>query len=328
MSRASISVAMATRDGAAFVDAQLESLVRQTRPPDELVVCDDASTDDTADRLRAFAERAPFAVRIEHNDPALGTTRNFERAVSLCTGDIVFLADQDDVWLPEKIAALAGVLDEDEAVGAVLCNGTVVDAQLDALGYDLWTALGFDPSERGLVYEGRAHEVFAKHVVAAGTAFAFRRRFADLLFPFPDLRSAHDAWIACLIAAVADIALVERELIHYRLHDDNQLGLRRMGLFEQFRAAQRQIELEAFDYAACFFEQAGERLREHASDTLRVRPEALAEIDAKAAHSRLRDAMPPSLVGRLPLVLREARTGGYRRYGYGWKSALQDLFLR
>lgn len=324
----SVSVAMATYNGEKFITAQLESLASQTRPPDELVVCDDASTDKTVDLVRAFAERANFQVRIEQNNPGLGTTANFERAVLLCTGDVIFLADQDDVWLPKKIETLAGRLDAEDSVGAVFCNGSVVDAAGTKLGYDLWTALGFDDDERAAVREGRELDVFARHVVAAGTTFAFRSCFAPLLHPFPVLRSAHDAWIACLISAVSRVEIIELELIEYRWHGENQLGLRKLSLLEQFSAAKRQLKLGAFDYAARFFEEAGDRVRNQATHAFPTRTGALDILDAKAAHSRVRDAMPESLLGRVPIVWLEARTGAYDRFAYGWKSLAQDLFLR
>jgi len=319
---------MATCNGARFVDVQLASLASQTRRPDELVVCDDASQDDTLARVRAFAANAPFEVRASPNAERLGTTRNFERAVAACTGDVVFFADQDDVWLPAKVERMCAALDTRPEVGAVLCNGSVVDAAGASLGYDLWRALDFDAGEQRAVASGSAHEVFARHVVAAGTTFAFRRRYAELALPFPDLRSAHDAWVAFLVASVSEIALIAEPLIHYRLHGDNQLGLRRMGFREQLEAARRQLELGAFDYAARFFEAAGERLRSAAAAPFALRPGVLETVDAKAHHSRVRDAMPASLAARIPIVLGELRRGHYRRYAYGWKSVAQDLALR
>ncbi|MBW2422395.1 MAG: glycosyltransferase, partial [Deltaproteobacteria bacterium] len=113
MSGARISVAMATCEGAPYLDAQLESLRTQSRPPDELVLCDDHSADETPAIAEAFARRAPFSVRIERNPQRLGITANFEKAVSLCSGDLIFLADQDDVWKPTKIEALGRVLLDD-----------------------------------------------------------------------------------------------------------------------------------------------------------------------------------------------------------------------
>ena len=161
-----VSIAMATCNGAAWIDAQLASLAQQTRLPQELVACDDASDDATLDRLREFAAEAPFTVRIEHNPTRIGATANFERAVSLCSGDIVLLADQDDIWLERKIEVLAGRLDARPSLGAVFCNGDVVDGEEHLLGYDLWGALSFGASEQRKVAEGCAHEVFARHVVA------------------------------------------------------------------------------------------------------------------------------------------------------------------
>jgi len=321
----SVSIAMATCNGAAFVDTQLASIAAQTRLPDELIVCDDTSDDATLDRLRTFAASAPFSVRIEHNPQRIGATANFERAVQLCSGDLIFLADQDDEWLPAKIEKLADRLDAEPTTGAVFCNGRVGDGEQRPLGYDLWHALAFDAREQRAVRSGRAHEVFARHVVAAGTGLAFRREFVAWLRPFPALRNAHDSWIAALIAGVAGIECIAEPLIRYRLHDANQIGLRRYDLLGQYRQAKRQLEVDAFDYAVQFFEAAGERLR---TSPHPIKPETLAAYEAKLAHARWRCELPGGRFTRIPRVAGEALRGGYRRYSYGWKSVAQDLLLR
>ena len=96
---------MCTFNGAAFVGEQLESLLRQTRPPDELVVCDDCSSDGTTGIVAEFARRAPFHVRIVPHESNVGITANYEHAISLCSKDLVFLCDQDDIWHADKVAA-------------------------------------------------------------------------------------------------------------------------------------------------------------------------------------------------------------------------------
>ena len=101
-----ISIAMATYNGERYVREQLESLSAQTRLPDELVVTDDGSTDGTLEILRAFARAAPFPVRVYPGERNLGYTRNFLKAARLCTGDWIAFCDQDDVWLPEKLATI------------------------------------------------------------------------------------------------------------------------------------------------------------------------------------------------------------------------------
>src|SRR6266436_7212118 len=110
MSDYRISVAMCTYNGARFLPRQLESIATQTRLPDELVVCDDGSSDESVAIVRWFANSAPFTVRLEINERNLGSTKNFGKAIGLCEGDIIALADQDDVWKPLKLAVLETAL--------------------------------------------------------------------------------------------------------------------------------------------------------------------------------------------------------------------------
>lgn len=319
--RARVSVAMATCEGAPFLEAQLRSIAGQTRPPQELVVFDDASGDDTFARVEAFAASAPFEVRAERNPSRLGITGNFERAISACRGDVIFLADQDDVWHAEKIARLADVLETQPATGAVFSDGAVVDAAGVPLGGSLWQALGFDEREQRDVREGRAVDVFLRHVVAAGTTLAFRAALRDRALPFPPLRSCHDAFVAFVAAVSSRVAIVPEPLVDYRYHGGNQIGIRRLGFFAQLAKAREQLESDAFAYAADFFQTARARLPD-------APPDVLARIDARILHARRRAAMSPRLWERLGDVRDELRSGRYRRFSYGWKSVAQDLLLR
>src|SRR6266849_5683432 len=117
---------MCTYNGARFLSEQLESIAAQTRVPDELVVCDDGSTDETVEIIKAFVERAPFAVRLEINANNLGSTKNFEKAIGLCQGEIIALADQDDVWYPKKLELLESVFLARPSVGAVFSDADVM----------------------------------------------------------------------------------------------------------------------------------------------------------------------------------------------------------
>src|SRR5688572_14133745 len=97
------SVAMCTYNGARYLKEQLDSFTVQTRLPDELIVCDDGSSDETCQIVSTFAASAPFTVRLEVNQQTLGSTQNFAKAIQLCRGDLIALCDQDDVWLPGKL---------------------------------------------------------------------------------------------------------------------------------------------------------------------------------------------------------------------------------
>ena len=98
-----ISIAMATYNGAAYLQEQLDSFLAQTRLPDEVVITDDCSTDETLEIIKGFEESAPFNVHWEQNEHNLGYTGNFNKALIKTTGDLVFLSDQDDVWFRDKL---------------------------------------------------------------------------------------------------------------------------------------------------------------------------------------------------------------------------------
>src|SRR5687767_8613501 len=104
----SVSVALCSYNGAAYIAEQLRSIAEQTLLPEELVICDDGSSDSTVAIIRAFASEAPFKVLLFQNEQKLGVARNFQKALSLCTGDIIAMSDQDDVWMPIKLEKLCG----------------------------------------------------------------------------------------------------------------------------------------------------------------------------------------------------------------------------
>ena len=125
--RFKVSIAMAAYNGADYLSEQLSSFLLQTRLPDELVVCDDASSDSTVSIIEEFALRAPFEVRLIKNKQNLGYIRNFEKALSLCQGDLIFLSDQDDVWFPEKVCYIEKFFLKDAARLLVIHDGKLFD---------------------------------------------------------------------------------------------------------------------------------------------------------------------------------------------------------
>lgn len=323
-----ISIAMATCEGQRFVDAQLESIAGQSLLPSELVVCDDASTDETASRVRAFADRVAFPVRLIVNPQRLGITLNFEQALRETSGDLIFFADQDDLWRPEKIQTHVAAFERNARLGMTFSNADVVGADGHPLGYDLWSSLFFDPREQHSVGSGQAAEIFMRRVIAAGTTLAFRAEYKPLLLPFPDLYSVHDAWVAFMLACVSECAILPAPLIDYRLHDANQVGIRRFSLPAQLAQARRQISEHAFAQSAAFFEAARQRFEQVDRADHQASAARMALIDAKISHMLARDTMSDRFLERLPVILREIVRGHYGQFGYGLKSVAQDLFLR
>jgi len=135
---ARVSIALCTYNGAPYLLEQLQSFCLQTRLPDELIVCDDGSTDDTLRILDDFARNAPFLVQTYTNDHNLGYARNFEKAVSLCTGDIIFLSDQDDVWSVSKVEKVYDRFLLDRRLELVFTDAELVNENLEPIGINLF----------------------------------------------------------------------------------------------------------------------------------------------------------------------------------------------
>ncbi len=324
---ATISVAMCTCNGSMWVREQLMDILAQSRQVDELIICDDASDDDTVDVVKRMLDSFEREARLIRNPRRLGVTKNFEQAISSCTGEIIFLADQDDRWAISKVDRMSAVFD-DPSVKLVTSNAQVVDELGRPLGYTMFDSTWFNPREREMAREGNLLDVVLKHAVVAGTTMAFRADLRPILLPIPDLPACHDMWIALLVAAMRDarVAVIEDCLMSYRLHGRNTVGIRKFDLRGQIAMAKRQLASGAFEFGARLHEAALERLG--ALDRAALRKGATEKINAKVAHCRRRHGMSHSLVGRVGAITGEALRGNYGRFSYGWKSVLQDLFLR
>jgi glycosyltransferase involved in cell wall biosynthesis len=201
------SIALATFNGAEYLAQQLESFRRQDCLPDELVVSDDASTDDTISVLEAFAADAPFPVRIHRNPSNLGFAQNFSRALSLCTGDLIFLSDQDDYWFPTKIETIASLAQDDEHTQVFINDAELTDDDLNPAGV---TKLGQIRSTR------MSDDAFVQ-----GSCVAVRREFLRLILPVPPEPWGHDAWIVGFARALGRARIVPEALQYYRRHSAN-----------------------------------------------------------------------------------------------------------
>lgn len=202
-----VSIAMATYNGAAYLTEQLESFVAQTRRPDELVVSDDGSTDATIEILERFAGEAPFPVRLYRNTQRLGYAGNFDRALQLASGDLVFLSDQDDVWFPEKLARVAAAADADPSGMVFMNDAGLTFADLRDSGF---TKLGQLASAR-----------LPESNFVMGCCAAVRREFLDLCLPLPGGCPSHDAWIVGLALGLGRRRVIREVLQWYRRHGDN-----------------------------------------------------------------------------------------------------------
>jgi glycosyltransferase involved in cell wall biosynthesis len=219
----SVSVAMATYNGARYIREQLDDLAAQTHLPAELVVCDDGSSDDTIAIVEEFAASASFPVHIHRNPERLGYRANFMKAAASCTSDLIAFCDQDDRWDPGKLELLAAPFADDEVL-VTYHNARVVGEDARTLGL-LFPARrrgqSFPPLSRGPWY------------FPSGFTQMFRAslRAFDDLWPLsrdhdePGERLAHDRWYFFLAGALGRTVYVPYILADYRQHTQNSYGL-------------------------------------------------------------------------------------------------------
>lgn len=204
-----ISVVMATYNGERFLPDQLASLAAQSRQPDELIVVDDASQDGTPRIVRDFAKNAPFPVVVAANPSNIGWTKNFTRATSYSTGDIILFCDQDDLWDKDKIAIVEEHLAQSNDL--LLTHDLEIidksDATMINSYFGVIRGLGLSPC-----------------IAVNGCAMALRRELL-MTAMFPEEASwTYDAWLADSATALKRRHYIEKPLIKYRIHENNAVG--------------------------------------------------------------------------------------------------------
>ena len=311
-----ISVAMTTYKGTGYVRQQLDSICAQSRPPNEIVVCDDHSQDETMDIVRSLLSAMPFQVDLVENQARMGVTANVEQAIQRTTGDIIVLADQDDVWYPNKLARLVRAFDAERGVGAVFSNATIIDALGAPIAGDLWSRVRFSRKRRAH-WSSDPVAVLLQGNVVTGATLAFRSSLKPLLLPISPY-GWHDLWIALMAASVTTVKALEEPLLAYRLHGGNTAGL--VGSIGVERA-RRLARPEERDELLAQVEELASKLEEHPmGDHLVVE-----RLRAKARHLMLRTSLPSGPLARASLVAQAMSTRQYHRYAAGTRSVLFDL---
>lgn len=324
-----ISIALATYNGERFLEEQLQSIAKQTVQPSELVVCDDRSTDRTMELLEEFRESVPFDVRINRNESRLGPAKNFGRAISLCRGDLIALADQDDVWLEHKLETCLEAVEASPELGLVFSDAQLVDENLEPLSSTMWETVPFGPREKRIVEEGRAFELLSRRSVVTGMTMVFRTGCRECVLPIPE-GWIHDEWAAMVISAFRSIDFIDEPLVLYRQHDSNVTGANMGG----DSASWLRSRIAGLSPKPDYYAAEAERIKSALEGLGRLRgsvPNLDSKLDTLAnayEHKMARAKLDRSIVRRAPTVLHELKSGRYHEFsngGYG--AAIKDLFI-
>lgn len=224
-----VSVALCSYNGSKYIAEQLESIALQTRKVDELVICDDCSKDNTEEIVNQFIKLHPqLHVRFYENDTNVGFLRNFEQALQRCTSDLIFLSDQDDIWLPDKVEIFCDYFNEHPNVDVAFSNARLINASGTA-EYDqtLFDVVGLDEYNKKLFRKGYAQELLATSGRVTGCTTAIRSSFLPYCLPFSPMyvKPIHDEVIAVSAASVGRLGFIDICLIKYRQHDGQTIGI-------------------------------------------------------------------------------------------------------
>lgn len=212
---------MATYNGAAYLKEQLDSILNQTLPASEIVVCDDCSTDNTWSILSEYAKKYT-CFKIVRNEKNMGFLRNFEKAISLCSGDYIALSDQDDIWLPSHLQVLLeGLKNKILAVG----DAELIDSHGNKLGYKLSYCenLDFIPEDD----LQKAYFILFYQNPYQGASMMFRRTFLKKALPIPEGVICHDIWFGLLACFHGGFQPLEETVTMYRRHNKALAGDKR-----------------------------------------------------------------------------------------------------
>jgi len=220
-----ISVALCTYNGEKYIKEQLDSILNQTRMVDEIVICDDRSTDRTLDILKQYESKYSDIFRLYTNEETLRSVKNFEKAISLCSGEITFLSDQDDFWYPEKVSIMMNHFFSQPEMKAFCSNGFLMNENSEIMK---------DHFTKWDVYEKYStqnphHDTFnfliQKGNFSTGATMAVKTDFAKSTFPIPEMQDFHhDEWITLLATVEGKMGFIKQKLINYRVHSSQQVG--------------------------------------------------------------------------------------------------------
>jgi glycosyltransferase involved in cell wall biosynthesis len=217
-----ISVAMAVFNGEEYIGEQISSILAQLNKDDELVISDDNSTDNTKAIILDFCETNSQIKFLK--GPCNGVIQNFENAIYACSGDIIFLCDQDDVWLLNKKETVLEALCKSEA-DLVLHDAFVTDSKLNIIQSSFFEMRG---SKAGFLHNYLKNSYM-------GCCMAFKSDFRKVFLPFPKNIPMHDQWIGLMAEYFGSVHFIKVPLIKYRRHSGNATDIKHSSWFKMIK---------------------------------------------------------------------------------------------
>lgn len=234
-----ISVALCTYNGEKYIRQQLDSILSQTMPVDEIIIRDDCSNDATCSIIEEYLSLYS-CINYKRNESNLGFAKNFENAIFYCQGDYIFFSDQDDIWDKDKVKKCVTYLQASGMYG-VYTDGMLIDKDGNCLGETLFSRLLLTPYIEQNILDNHEFELLClrgNHVT--GATLAITKPAKSLLLPFRTSEHfLHDMWVAVRLSSINKLGRIDKPLISYRLHSNQECGLKKENI--------KEILLDCFD---------------------------------------------------------------------------------
>lgn len=206
-----VSVCMATYNGENFIQEQLQSILIQLNSIDEVIISDDGSTDNTIDIINSFNDKR--IILVFNKSQKKGYTPNFENALKYSSGDVIFLSDQDDVWLPGKYETVIACLKNSDLV---VTNSMVTDENLNVTNQSFFSIYNSGP--------GILKNIFCSTYY--GCCMAFNRKILNYAMPFPQYKDTGiDLWIGLVAEVMGKVQFIDQPLLLWRRSDSATTNL-------------------------------------------------------------------------------------------------------
>jgi glycosyltransferase involved in cell wall biosynthesis len=319
---ATTSVAICSYNGSSYILEQLRSIELQSITPDEVIICDDASTDNTVEILTKYIKKTELPVQLIRNVEQLGSTKNFEKASSLCTSDIIFLSDQDDIWVSNKIEKFLRAFNQDAKVSYVFSNASLIDEKGGSIPGDLWKSVGFTKDMQMEYNNGNQLKLLLKRSFVTGGTMAFRKCLLIPILPF-HYKWIHDYWITIFFALMQKKGVALNEtLILYRQHPEQQIGLS-LSFSDIFYKKIRKSNLNSLIEQLSGLKVLHRQFKLTNSNF----GENLTLVKDKIEHLESRvNIISSSGYKKSALLIKEVMTQRYRKYTNGIYSIFTDIF--
>ena len=214
----SVSVVLASFNGSNFIIEQVVSILKQLREDDELIILDDKSSDNTVELLRNIGDSR---IKIYQNSINIGVIKTFEKAMALANGDYIFIADQDDIWLPGKYAQCLERLEQK--------NNVLVFSDVEYISDLIGTEV--IPRKLSKNYKNSILRTLYSNPFM-GCTMCFKKSILQVVIPIPRIAPMHDVWIGLTSMMIGEVYYIDKKLIQYRIHSSNASPKKRRTIYK------------------------------------------------------------------------------------------------